>query len=70
MTLPTSYLEFKNVDGSYVYKGGKVHKVPATLDEALRTSLVGFFEKRRFRSFLSYLAKYEEGNPKSHDGES
>jgi Rab GDP dissociation inhibitor len=26
----TRYLEFKSVDGSYVFKDGKVQKVPAT----------------------------------------
>ena len=31
----TRYLEFKSVEGSYVYKGGKIHKVPANETEAL-----------------------------------
>ena len=31
----TRYLEFKSVEGSFVYKGGKVHKVPADEKEAL-----------------------------------
>ena len=32
----TRYLEFKSVEGSYVYKkGGKIHKVPSTESEAL-----------------------------------
>ena len=31
----TRYLEFKSIEGSYVYKGGKIHKVPATETEAL-----------------------------------
>jgi len=31
----TRYLEFKSVDGSYVYKSGKIHKVPANEKEAL-----------------------------------
>ncbi len=35
----TRYLEFKNVEGSYVYKkGGKIHKVPASEAEALTSS--------------------------------
>lgn len=46
------YLEFKAVDGSYVYNGGSVCKVPATDMEALRSSLMGFFEKRRARKFF------------------
>jgi Rab GDP dissociation inhibitor len=67
-TKVTRYLEFKNVDGSYVYKQGKILKVPATPDEALRTSLMGMFEKRRFRKFLMYLSAYEEDNPQTYDG--
>ena len=33
----TRYLEFKCVEGSYVFKGGKVYKVPADEREALAT---------------------------------
>ncbi|CAN0423853.1 unnamed protein product, partial [Scytosiphon promiscuus] len=64
----TRYLEFKTVDGSYVVKGGKINKVPATPDEALKTSLMGIFEKRRFRNFLQYLAAYEEEKPDTYKG--
>lgn len=42
--------------------------MPATPDEALRTSLMGMFEKRRFRSFLMYLAAYDEDNPDTFKG--
>jgi Rab GDP dissociation inhibitor len=38
----TRYLEFKSIDGSYVYKDGKIHKVPANEKEAL-TSGDNFF---------------------------
>ena len=48
----TKYLEFKAVDGSYVLSKGRVEKVPATDYEALRSPLLGLFEKRRLRSFL------------------
>ena len=34
----TRYLEFKSVEGSYVFKGGKAHKVPSNEKEALATS--------------------------------
>lgn len=30
----TRYVDFKVIQGSYVYKGGKVHKVPGTEEEA------------------------------------
>ena len=54
-TKVTRYLEFKSIEGSYVYKGGKILKVPATPEEALRSPLMGLFGKRPFRSFLIYL---------------
>ena len=35
----TRYLEFKSVEGSYVFKkGGKIHKVPSNETEALSSS--------------------------------
>lgn len=81
----TRYLEFKLVDGSYVFKrGGKIHKVPSTETEALSTSksfvliahhlttltagLMGMFEKKRFRNFLSFANDYEPSNPATHKG--
>jgi Rab GDP dissociation inhibitor len=67
-TKVTRYLEFKSVDGSYVFKGGKVLKVPATPQEALMSPLMGFFEKRRFRTFLVYISEYDKTNPKTHGG--
>lgn len=58
----TRYLEFKSCEGSYVYKGGKVYKVPASETEALSSSLMGIFEKRRFRTFLQYIDQFKEDN--------
>lgn len=55
----TKYLEFKVVDGSYVYKGQKISKVPADEREALSSSLMGMFEKRRFRSFLIFVQSFD-----------
>ena len=35
----TRYLEFKSIEGSFVYsKDGKIHKVPSTEAEALTSS--------------------------------
>lgn len=59
----TRYLEFKSVDGSYVFKDGKAQKVPATGQEALNSSLMGFFEKRKFRNFLLFLQAYKKEDP-------
>ncbi|KAG5529591.1 hypothetical protein RHGRI_030097 [Rhododendron griersonianum] len=72
----TKYLNFKAVDGSYVYNKGKVrrpliiciYKVPATDVEALKSTLMGLFEKRRARKFFIYVQDYEESDPKSHEG--
>ncbi|OWZ15713.1 Rab GDP dissociation inhibitor alpha [Phytophthora megakarya] len=67
-TKVTRYLEFKNVDGSYVVKGGRTYKVPATGEEALRSSLMGMFEKRKFRKLIMYIYNYEEDDPKTYEG--
>lgn len=62
----TRYLEFKSVEGSYVYKkGGKIHKVPSNEQEALSTSLMGLLEKRRFRNFLVFVNDCDENDPKT-----
>lgn len=64
----TKYLNFKAVDGSFVYNKGKIYKVPATDVEALKSQLMGLFEKRRARKFFIYVQDYEENDPKSHEG--
>eukprot|EP00899_Mesostigma_viride_P019041 jgi/Mesvir1/27138/Mv20808-RA.2 len=67
-TQVTKYLEFKAVDGSYVLRQGKIHKVPATPVEATKSPLMGLFEKRRAYKFFSYVQEYEENDPKTHQG--
>lgn len=64
----TKYLNFKAVDGSFVYNKGKIYKVPANDVEALKSPLMGLFEKRRARKFFIYIQDYEENDPKSHEG--
>lgn len=61
----TRYLEFKSIEGSYVYKGGKIAKVPVDQKEALASDLMGMFEKRRFRNFLIYVQDFKEDDPKT-----
>jgi len=61
----TRYLEFKSVEGSYVYKGGKIYKVPVDQKEALSSDLMGIFEKRRFRNFLIFVQDFQEDDPKT-----
>ena len=77
------YLEFKVVDGSYVYRAGdnswtatlggakragQIFKVPVTESEALSTKLMGMFEKKRFRDFLVFVQEYEADNKATHKG--
>jgi len=67
----TRYLEFKTVDGSYVLKGKvttpgeHIYKVPATEAEAISTSLLGIFEKKRFRDFLMFVRDWSEDDEKT-----
>lgn len=67
-TKVTRYLEFKSISGSYVYKGGKILKVPASPEEALKSPLMGLFEKRRFRKFLIFVDQYKPEEPSTHEG--
>ena len=60
----TKYIEFAAVSKSFVFTSGKIYKVPVTPAEALRTSLVGLFQKRHLRNFAIFLSKYEsQGEP-------
>ncbi|XP_039013269.1 guanosine nucleotide diphosphate dissociation inhibitor At5g09550-like [Hibiscus syriacus] len=63
----TKYLNFEAVDGSFVYKS-KIYKVPATDVEALKSPLMGLFEKCRARKFFIYVHDYEDNDLKSHEG--
>jgi Rab GDP dissociation inhibitor len=62
----TRYLEFKSVDGSYVWRDKKVYKVPATEREALGSSLMGLFEKKRFKDFLEFATQWDANEPKTY----
>ncbi|KAF2763005.1 rab GTPase activator [Pseudovirgaria hyperparasitica] len=68
----TRYLEFKQIAGSYVQQGNgakaTVAKVPSDAGEALRSSLMGIFEKRRARNFLEWVGAYKEDDPATHKG--
>ncbi|KAF3500569.1 hypothetical protein F2Q69_00040888, partial [Brassica cretica] len=64
----TKYLSFKAVDGSYVFVKGKVQKVPVTPMEAMKSNLMGIFEKRRAGKFFGYVQDYDEKEPKTHNG--
>ena len=58
------YIEFVQIDGSFVYRDGKgICKVPSTPAEAASSSLMGFFEKRRAAGFFKYCANLDLDNP-------
>ncbi|THV68725.1 rab GTPase activator [Aureobasidium pullulans] len=68
----TRYLEFKQIAGSYVQTGAgnkaNVAKVPTDASEALRSPLMGLFEKRRAKKFLEFVGAYKEEDPATHNG--
>ncbi|EDO19457.1 hypothetical protein Kpol_1002p106 [Vanderwaltozyma polyspora DSM 70294] len=64
----TRYVDFKQISGSYVFKNGKIYKVPANEMEAISSPLMGIFEKRRMKKFLEWIANYKEDEIKTHQG--
>lgn len=68
----TRYLEFKQIAGSYVQQGSgpraTVAKVPSDAREALRSPLMGLFEKRRAKKFLEWVGAFKEDDPASYGG--
>ncbi|ODV63388.1 Gdi1p [Ascoidea rubescens DSM 1968] len=64
----TRYIEFKQIFGSYVYRSGRIAKVPANEIEAIKSSLMGIFEKRRMKRFLEFMASYKEEDIQTHQG--
>lgn len=77
-TKVTRYLEWKTIDCSYVMQhssGGmfssasnKIHKVPADETEALKSSLMGLFQKKKCRNFYIYIDKVDFDKPETWDG--
>ncbi|GKE84573.1 guanosine nucleotide diphosphate dissociation inhibitor 2, partial [Tanacetum coccineum] len=67
-TYVTKYLYFKAVDDNFVYNKGKVHKVPATDIEALKSPLMGILKECHARKFFIYVQDYNESEPKTHKG--
>lgn len=64
----TRYLEFKQIAGSYVYREGRISKVPATEVEALKSPLMGLFEKRRAKKFFEFIQNWKDEDPATHQG--
>ena len=70
----TRYLEFRQIAGSYVQQGNgpraTVAKVPSDAGEALRSPLMGLFEKRRAKNFLQWVGAFNEDDPATYGGRS
>ncbi|KAI9761094.1 MAG: Structural maintenance of chromosomes protein 2 [Chaenotheca gracillima] len=68
----TRYLEFKQIAGSYVQQSSgpkaTVAKVPSDAGEALRSPLMGMFEKRRAKKFLEWVGNFKEDDSSTHNG--
>jgi Rab GDP dissociation inhibitor len=74
-TTVDKYLEWKTVEGTYVYQyskggffssaGGKIFKVPGNDSEALKSSLMGLWEKKRCKNFFVYVQDIENDNTKT-----
>jgi Rab GDP dissociation inhibitor len=62
------YLEFTQISGSYVYRDGRIAKVPATQMEAIKSSLMGIFEKRRARNFFEFVGNFKKDDVSTHQG--
>lgn len=45
-----------------------MYKVPSNDVEALKSPLMGLFEKRRARKFFIFVQNYDEADAKTHDG--
>jgi len=62
-TNTTKYMEFKSVDGSYVFQDNKLNEVPVTAQAALNSPLMGMFQKRRFKNFLQWVIDVDRNDP-------
>ncbi|KAM3428931.1 hypothetical protein MY4824_008528 [Beauveria thailandica] len=68
----TRYLEFKQITGSFVQQGASpkvtVAKVPSDAGEALKSPLMGIFEKRRMKAFIEWVGTFDLKDPATHKG--
>jgi len=63
----TRYLDFKCVEGSFVYKDEKLYEVPVTPAAALKSGLMGMFQKRRYKNFLTWAMDVDGEDEKTWD---
>jgi len=63
----TRYLDFKCVEGSFVLKDNKLYEVPVTPAAALKSGLMGMFQKRRYKNFLTWAMDVDAEDEKTWD---
>lgn len=63
----TRYLEFKHIEGSFVFHTNKLYEVPVTPKAALTSSLLGMFQRVRAQQFFSWVAKFDETKRETWD---
>lgn len=51
-----------------MYRDGKISKVPSTEMEAVKSPLMGLFEKRRAKKFFEFLQGWKDDDPATHQG--
>ena len=73
----SQYLEWKCVDGTFVYQWDKpmfgkakgvIRKVPSNSKEAFSSDLMGLFEKNRCRKFFQFIQDFDIKDPKTYSG--
>lgn len=55
--------------GFFSSGGAKIEKVPATDKEAIKSDLMGLFEKKRCKNFFQYIQKINLSDPKTWEKE-
>lgn len=70
----TRYLEWKSVDGTYVYQYQEagffssekfIHKVPVTGKDALSSNLMSLVEKNRAKNFFAFCLEWDVSKPET-----
>ena len=51
-----------------MYRDRRIAKVPSTEMEAVRSPLMGLFEKRRAKRFFEFLQNWRDNDPATHQG--
>mmetsp|Transcript_69744 Transcript_69744/g.130230 ORF Transcript_69744/g.130230 Transcript_69744/m.130230 type:complete len:456 (+) Transcript_69744:62-1429(+) len=76
-TRVSRYLEWKSCEGSYVYQYQEkgmftnakyIHKVPATAQEGLKSSMMGMLEKPRFINFVQFVMNWSDDDKSTQQG--